>query len=39
VFLVKFAGAVDEHQRLARLQEPCCFIAIAVARRLRWQAQ
>jgi hypothetical protein len=35
VLLVEFAGAIDEHQRRARLQAPCCPIAIAVARRLR----
>jgi hypothetical protein len=35
VFLVKLAGGIDEHQRLAWLQEPCCIIAIAVARCLR----
>jgi hypothetical protein len=37
VFLVEFAGAIDEHQRRARLQAPCCLIAFAVARCLRIQ--
>jgi hypothetical protein len=37
VFLVEFAGAIDEYQRRARLQAPCSVIAIAVARRLRIQ--
>ena len=37
VLLIELASEVDEHQRSARLQAPCCLIAITVARGLRIQ--